>query len=131
MLSLQMLPVAGTPMFGSVTMAGVFLAAGVVMVLLTARMALMSRTVVRSLCGAGGGAEWEWLGAQGRVQVLLCSLSVRGKEGAVSRHPPLHPALGAVRSAPGLRGRLGRGGMSPAALSARAVAVQEQGVHHG
>lgn len=45
-----MLPVVGTPMFGSVTMAGVFLAAGVVMVLLTAWMALMSRTVVRGLC---------------------------------------------------------------------------------
>lgn len=50
MLSLQMLPVAGTPMCGSVTMAGVFLAAGAAMVLLTAWMALMSRTVVCTLC---------------------------------------------------------------------------------
>lgn len=50
MLSPQMLPVVGTPMSGSVTMAGVFLAAGAVMVLLTAWMALMSRTVVGTLC---------------------------------------------------------------------------------
>lgn len=49
-LSLQMLPVVGTPMSGSVTMAGVFLAAGVAMVPLTAWMALMSRTVVGTLC---------------------------------------------------------------------------------
>lgn len=49
-LSLQMLPVAGTPMSGSVMMAGVFLAAGAAMVLLTAWMALMSRTVVCTLC---------------------------------------------------------------------------------
>lgn len=49
-LSLQMLPAAGTPMSGSVTMAGVFLAAGAAMVLLTAWMALMSRTVVGTLC---------------------------------------------------------------------------------
>lgn len=40
-------------MFGSVTMAGVFLAAGVATVQLTAWMALMSRTVVRSLCQGG------------------------------------------------------------------------------
>ncbi|CAN0058313.1 unnamed protein product [Bubo scandiacus] len=48
-----MLPAVETPMFGSVTMAGVFPAAGFVMVLLTAWMALMSRTVVRSLCWGG------------------------------------------------------------------------------
>ena len=65
-LSLQMLPVVETPMFGSVTTAGVFLAAGVATVLLTAWMALMSRTVVCSLCwghrvwvagGTGHGAS--------------------------------------------------------------------------
>lgn len=55
-LSPQMLPVAGTPMSGSVTMAGVFLAAGAVMVLLTAWMALMSRTVVCTPCERGRGA---------------------------------------------------------------------------
>lgn len=53
MVFLQMLPVVGTPMFGSVTMAGVFLAAGVATVLLTAWMALMSRTVVCSVCWVG------------------------------------------------------------------------------
>lgn len=51
MLSLQMLPVVGSPMSGSVTMAGVFLVAGVVMVLLTVWMALMSRIVVCTLAG--------------------------------------------------------------------------------
>lgn len=50
-LSLQMLPVVGSPMSGSVTMAGVFLVAGVVMVLLTVWMALMSRIVVCTLAG--------------------------------------------------------------------------------
>lgn len=59
MLSLQTLPVVGTPMFGSVTMAGVFLAVGVVMVLLTAWMALMSTTVVCGLCW-GGAEECAW-----------------------------------------------------------------------
>lgn len=56
-LSLQMFHVAGIPMFGSVMMAGACPAAGVAMVLLTAWMALMSRTVVRSLClgGLSGG----------------------------------------------------------------------------
>lgn len=63
-LSLQMLHVAGIPMFGSVMMAGACPAAGVAMVLLTAQMALMSRTVVCSLCWGGLSGE---PGAQGRA----------------------------------------------------------------
>lgn len=59
MLSLQMLPVVGTPMLGSAMTAGAFLAAGVAMVPLTAWMALMSRTVVCSLCqGRLLGVTW-------------------------------------------------------------------------
>lgn len=66
MLSLQMLPVVGTPMFGSVTTAGVLLAAGVAMVLLTAWMALMSRTAVGSLCwgGLSGGGRGHRAGCE-------------------------------------------------------------------
>ncbi|KAJ7407454.1 hypothetical protein WISP_126041 [Willisornis vidua] len=54
-----MLPAVETPMFGSVTMAGVFLAAGVVMVLLTAWMALMSRTVWQCRNRVCIMAEWK------------------------------------------------------------------------
>ncbi|KAF4801198.1 hypothetical protein TURU_036634 [Turdus rufiventris] len=58
-LSLQMLPVVGSPMSGSVTMAGVFLAAGVVMVLLTVWMALMSRIVWQCRNRVCIMAEWK------------------------------------------------------------------------